>query len=423
MMKRTVAAWFLVGLIATAVTGQQNNSNNVQNTQSQTSTAVGGGNADSVSSAIVGDNTATAAGGSGVSYSNSQAEGGSSVSYSNSQAQGGSAVGWSNSVAEGGVGWSDSSSVQVLSLSTTSVTNVKNRTAPLGAYPPYLPLWNHGGWGTVQGYFPNGPATGDNVYQRTFDPSDEEDMRELRRVLTSLPYDSVLDMVGGLLNGVLTVFGGPDYYHHGRGFEIANSLVRDRRPKNKPLVVFIDSLIDPQLLKEAGYAYVGRVGIEGKYQRNWDQVYDAAIAETLPWDVDVLLVSGGMKGVTVGSNVSFPSGSLGYSQVNYSLSLFGGYATGITEGKGEAVLSASAYRFCPELLQKRQVPESLFEKLRRPAASTTVSPGQPGAQSAAPTRMTPPGTPAAKQAPAVEMSKELYDMAGFGGQVDNVVVK
>jgi hypothetical protein len=425
MMKRTAAAaWVLVGLVATAVTGQQNNTNNVQNSQSQVSTAVGGGNADSVSTAVVGDNTATASGGSGVGYSNSQAEGGSSVSYSNSQASGGSGVGWSNSVSEGGVGWSDSSSVQVLSLNSTSITNVKNRTAPLGAYAPYLPLWNHAGWGTVQGYFPNGPATGDNVYQRTFDPSDEGDMRELRRVLTSLPYDGPFNVVGGVLNGIVAVFGGPDNYHHGRGFEIANSLQRDRRPKNKPLLVFIDSLIDPQLLKEAGYVYVGRVGIEGKFQRNWDHVYDAAVAETLPWDVDLLLLSGGMKGVTVGSNTSLPSASMGYSQVNYSLSLFGSYAQGITEGKGEAVLSASGYRFCPELLQKRRIPESLFEKIRRqPVASQGQAGASATAAPAAPaTRMAAPGTTAAKP-PTVEMSKELYEMAGFGGKVDNIAVR
>ncbi|OHB67494.1 MAG: hypothetical protein A2Y77_05875 [Planctomycetes bacterium RBG_13_62_9] len=398
-MKRTVGVVVFVVLAAGVARGQQNNSNNVQNTQSQTATAVGGGNADSVSTAVVGDNTATA-------------QGGSSISYSNATAEGGSGVGWSNSVSEGGIGWSDSDSSAMLVLSTTSITNVKNRTAPLTTYPPYLPIWNHGGWGTIQGYFPNGPATGDNVYQRLFDPSSETDMQELKRMLTSLSYENPIHMLGGAVNGIVALFGGPDNYHHGRGFEIANSLVRDRRPKDKALIVFIDSLIDPQLLKEAGYAYVGRLSLEGKPDRNWDQVYSAAIAETLPWDVDLLLVAGGMKGVTVGSNVSFPTGSVGYAQTNYSLSLFGGYAQGITEGKGEAVLSASAYRFCPELLQRRRVPEALFEKLRRaqPAAAAA-------APSQAPVPATPPGRivapePGTRKA-GVGVSKELYDMAGL----------
>ena len=411
-MKRITVAWILVGLIALGARGQQNNTNNVQNTQSQNATAVGGGSADSISTAVVGDNTATAEGGSGVSYSNAIAEGGSGV-------------GWSNSTSEGGIGWSDSDSVAVVSLSTTSISNIKNRVPPMTTYPPYLPLWNHGGWGTINGYFPNGPATGDSMYQRAFDPSSEEDMRELRRVLTSLPYDGPINIVGGLLNGIGALFGGPDYYHHGRGFEIANSLLRDRRPRNKPLLVFIDSYIDPQLLKEAGYAYVGRVGLEGKTTRNWDHVYNAAVAETLPWDVDILLIAGGMKGVTVGSNTSFPTASMGYSQTNYSLSLFGGYSTGITEGKGEPVLSASGYRFCPELLQRRRIPEGLFEKLRRPV--TTAAPaaaGQNGPQATASTATARPAaeTPARKT-PAVELSRDLYQMAGFDGPVDNVVVK
>jgi len=265
-----------------------------------------------------------------------------------------------------------------------------------------------------------------------FDTSSEEEMRELRRILTSLPYASPLEMLGGVVNGIVALFGGPDYYHHGRGFEIANSLVRDRRPKGKPLVVFIDSYIDPQLLREAGYAYVGRLSLEGETDRNWDHVYNAAVAETLPWDVDLLLLSGGMKGVTVGSDMSFPTASLGYSQVNYSLSLLGGRATGITEGKGEAVISASAYRYNPSLLQRRRIPEGLFEKIRRPlpvAAAQNV-PIQAGTQvvpaatqaSVAQARPAAP-QPAATKGPGIEVSKQLYDMAGFAGSVDHVNVK
>ena len=416
-MKRLVAVWILVVLIATAAWGQPINANNVQATQQQSSTAIGGGSADSVSTAIVGDNTATAQGGSGIGYSSAISEGGTGV-------------GWSNSTSEGGTGvaWSDGDSAAVVDIDTTSISKYHNQVQPLTTYPPYLPLWNHGGWGTVNAYFPNGPAFGDGVYQRSFDPSNADDMRELRRVLTSIPYDGPINALGGVLRGVAAAFGGPDYYHRGRGFEIANSLVRDRRPQGKPLVVFIDSYIDPQLLKDNGYAYVGRISLEGKWDRNWDQVYGAAVAETLPWDVDVLLIAGGMKGVTVGSNISFPSAAAGYGQPNYSLSLFGGTAKGVTEGKGEAVLSASGFRYSPSLLQRRRVPAALFEKIRRPvpaaAGSTQTLMALPGAaQTAAPQPRPAAPEAAARRGPGIEMSKELYDMAGFNGQVDHVMVK
>lgn len=379
-MKRVVAALIPVVLIAAAASSQQNNTLNSENTQYQTTTAA---------------------------------------------AEGGTGIAWS----DGGV------SNASVNIDTTSISNFKNRTPPLTTYPPYLPLWNHGGWGTINAYFPNGPAVGDGAYQRSFNPSDVEDMRELRRVLTSIPYDGPMNALGGVLRGVTAAFGGPDYYHRGRGFEIANSLVRDRRPRGKPLVVFIDSYIDPQLLKEAGYAYVGRVSLEGKWDRNWDQVYGAAVAEALPWDVDVLLVAGGMKGVTVGSNFSFPSAGMGYSQANYSLSLLGGGAKGVTEGKGEAVVSASGFRYSPSLLQKRRVPEALFEKIRRSASASVdaaptyaalpVTAPRVASQSCPAAPQPCPAAPgaAARRGPGIEMSKELYEMAGFSGQVDNVTVK
>jgi hypothetical protein len=413
MMKRFTALFISIVLIAATASGQQNNTNNSQNSQSQTSTAVGGGNADSISTAIVGDNTASAQGGNGISYANSIAEGGNGIGWSNSTSEGGTGVAWS----DGGV------SNAVVDIDTTSFSNYEGKTPPLSTYPPYLPLWNHGGWGTINAYFPNGPAVGDGAYQRSFNPSDAEDMRELRRILTSIPYDGPINALGGALRTVVAAFGGPDYYHRGRGFEIANSLVRDRRPRGKPLVVFIDSYIDPQLLKDNGYAYVGRISLEGKYDRNWDQVYNAAVAEALPWDVDVLLIAGGMKGVTVGRNNSFPTAGAGFSQADYSLSLFGGVATGVTEGKGEPVVSASGFRYSPPLIQRRRIPEGLFEKLRRtaPNGSAQTQAAQPGM---VPAQARPAASDAGgRKGPGIEMSKELYDMAGFSGQVDHVTVR
>ncbi len=321
---------------------------------------------------------------------------------------------------------SDSVSVSGASVSTTSVSNYETRTPPLTVFPPYLPYWNHGGWGTIKAYFPNGPNEDNQVYEQTFDPDNPDDMSMLRGVLESLAHDGPLELVGGILNGVGAAFGGPDNFHHGRGFEIGNSLIRCRRPSGKPLLVFIDSNVDTDVLREAGYAYVGKVSLEGRVDRNWDQVYDAAIAETLPWDVDILLVSGGMRGVTVGSNLSFPGAAGGYSQANYSVSLFGAASSGITEGKGKALVSAVGYRFWPEAVRKRRIPQSFYNRIQashRPApqpgpvdarrpAPRTVQPAAPGAPATGHTVTIPPPQRKSDYY-GVEVSRELLNMAGF----------
>jgi len=317
-------------------------------------------------------------------------------------------------------GWSDSksSSSSQVNIDTTSISNYENRTAPLTSLPPYLPYWNHGGWGTVKAYFANGPSANDAIYETTFDPKEREDMRELRSVLGALPHAGLLEAVGGVLNAVaVVVLGTPDMYHHGRGFEIADSIVRDVRPEGKPLLVFIDSNVDTRLLREEGYAYVGKVSIEGDVDRNWDQAYKAAVTEALLWDVDILLVSGGMKGVTVGQNTTFPSAAAGYGQANYSLSLFGAAAKGITEGKGKAVLGVEAYRYDPERLQRRRIPASLYDRIRvRPISISAMKNGTP--MPAVP-RGVPgaPGEPTAlppsKRGPGIEVRRELLEMAGL----------
>lgn len=302
---------------------------------------------------------------------------------------------------------SDAASSSGATIESRSVSNYKTRTPPLSVFPPYLPYWNHGGWGTIKGYFPNGPNSDDAVYERAFNPCDSRDMRELKGVLKSLSYDGPLESLGGVLNGVGAVFGGPDNFHRGRGFEITNSLVRDRRPRGKPLLVFIDSSVDRKLLKNAGYVYVGQVGLEGKISRSWDHVYDAAIAETLPWDVDILLVSGGMKGVTVGSNISFPGAGGAYSQANYSISLFGSVSSGITEGKGEAVLSAEGYRFWPDVAYRRRIPQFICDSICvRP---TSMS----GRISGRSTQKEQLAVPSERTYEGVEVSPELLKMAGF----------
>jgi len=348
----------------------------------------------------------------------------------------------SSSTAYGGSSKSDAASSSGASINTTSVSNYETRTPPLSVFPPYLPYWNHGGWGTVKAYFPNGPNNDEQIYERVFDPDSETDIKELRGVIESLSYENPLGVIGGLLNGVGVAFGGPDNYHHGRGFEISSSLVRTRRPEGKPLLVFIDTNVNTNLLRDAGYAYVGKVSLEGKIDRNWDQVYDAAVAETLPWDVDILLISGGMKGVTVGSNISFPGAAGAYSQANYSVSLFGSVSSGITEGKGKAMLSAQGYRFWPKAAQRRRIPQAFYNRIRAQISSRITEPtvqgqrglGAPRREAAAPTEWGQSSVGAARQAtpvtrrqprPGVEISQELYDMAGFSEDqhIDNLVVK
>ena len=365
------------------------------------------------------------------------------------------------SVVGGGDSDSTSSSSSDVSINSTSISNYRTRTQPITTFPPYLPYWNHGGWGTIKAYFPNGPNSDDQVYERIFNPRNPDDMQGLRGVLESLPYESPFGVVGGFLNGVGAVFGGPDNFHHGRGFEIANSLVRARRPARKPLLVFIDSNVDTNLLSKAGYAYVGKVSLEGGVERNWDHVYDAAVAEALPWDVDILLISGGMKGVTVGSNLAFPGAGGAYSQANYSISLFGAVSSGITEGKGKALVSAAGYRYCPALANRRRIPEAFYERFhskfyKRPAQELAEKPAlipaqEPeqippqeaeqmpaqaitkpvSVQNAPQSKVSPKEAPAAFPAesrryiPGVEVSQELYDMAGFGAhqRVDNLTIR
>jgi hypothetical protein len=312
-----------------------------------------------------------------------------------------------------------SSSGAVANISSTSISKPKVKIPPLSIVPPYLPYWTHGGWGIIQAYFPNGPSSYNLVYERTFNPDDPEDMKELKGVLRALPYSNPLNVLGGLFNGVRAVLGGPDYFHRGRGFEIANALIRERRPDGKPLLVFIDSNINRELLNGAGYAYVGRISLEGDVDRNWDQVYGAAVAEALPWDVDILLISGGMKGVTVGSNLSFPGATGAYSHTSYSLSFLGAMSSGITEGKGKAMVSAEGYRYWPEALTKRRIPKALYDRIHtRPVAKEEKVTMQQAQQ-------VQPTTAAGQKLPGVKVSRELFDLAGFDERqrVQNLIIQ
>ncbi len=266
----------------------------------------------------------------------------------------------------------------IANISTNSTSNYQTRTPPVAMFPPYLPTFQHGGWGTMQGYFPNGPISNDRMYERAFYPGSKYDMKELKGSIKAIPYDGPLGLLDGLLNNVGSLLGCPDNFAHGRGFEISSSIVRKRRPKDRPLYILIDSNINRDYLNKTGYLYIGKISLEGKVERNWDQVYKAAIAEALPWDIDIILVSGGMKGVTVGTNFTFPTAGAAYAQTNYSLTLLGGTSTGMTEGKGKAMVSAECYRYYPQAAQSRAIPEAFYERIH--ATTNTVSKAEPARQ-------------------------------------------
>ncbi len=127
--------------------------------------------------------------------------------YQNVSLDGG---GDSSSTAYGGNSRSGAASSSGASINTTSVSNYETRTPPLTVFPSNLPYWNHGGWGTVKAYFPNGPNSDEQIYERVFDPDNDGDMRDLRGVIEALSYEGPLEVLGGILNGV-------DIHGHGIG--------------------------------------------------------------------------------------------------------------------------------------------------------------------------------------------------------------
>ena len=192
----------------------------------------------------------------------------------------------------------------------------------------------------------------------------EMQMDEIKRILESLDYDGPAEIFVGCINGIRGLLGGPNAFHYGRGVEITESLVKYRRPKGKPLRVLIDPTNGgKEKLRDAGYISTGKIGTVGDTDRNWEHAYYVAVAEVLIWDIDILLISGGMRGVTVMNNSAAPGIAGGYSQTNYSLSLMGANAEGMTEGKGKPIFSAEAYRHDPKTLEKRTVTQEFYDDI------------------------------------------------------------
>ena len=234
------------------------------------------------------------------------------------------------------------------------------------------------------------------VYERTFDPGDADDMDELRGIMSGAPYDGPIEFIGGGLQRCgRGPFGDPTTTITAGALRSPTPWCGSVGPTGKPLLVFIDSNVDRNLLKRAGYTYVGKVSVEAKETRNWDQAYNAAIVETLPWDVDILLISGGMKGVTVGSNLYVPQCGHGLQPGELLAVADGRIRQGHHRGQRQARHGRrGAYRYCPRLVNKRRVPTLFYEKMKARYGMAKVSryvpwsgPQQP--QSSAPVNTTP----------------------------------
>ena len=297
------------------------------------------------------------------------------VMDNSSNADGGEAVAIVNGVSGGASDSYSGGSASGVSINTTS--NYKNQTPPLNVASPYLPFWNHGGWGPIRALFPNGPAG--NVYEKVWDSDNKEHLRELYGVLTSVQHEGPIEFIGGLFGGIGDIFiRSNESTYKGKGFVISNSLIKKRRRKGQVLVVLTPSSIEEEkLIIESGcYVHAGNVGVEGNETHNWDQAYNVAIAIAMLRDVDILLVSGGMKGVTIGSNTSFGSAG-GYSQTNYSISLMGARAEGKTEGVGEPLIRCIGYRYDIEEASKRKISASdlapgILDKIKKSRSSSAL---------------------------------------------------
>jgi len=298
-----------------------------------------------------------------------------------SNANGGEAIAVVSGVSGGKSDSYSGGSVSGVDIKTTS--NYQTRTSLLGVASPYLPFWNHGGWGPIRALFPNGPAG--NVYEKVWDPDNKEHLRELYSVLTSVQHEGPIEFIGGIFGGIVDIFvRSNESTYKGKGFVISNSLIKNRRRKGQVLIVLTPSSVqEEKLIIESGlYVHAGNVGVEGNETHNWDQVYDVAIAATLLRDVDILLISGGMKGVTIGSNNSFPGGAVGYSQTNYAISLMGARAEGKTEGVGQPLIHCTGYRYDPKEANKRRISAThlapgILDKIKASRSSSVVLPQQP----------------------------------------------
>lgn len=298
--------------------------NNVDANLGQNVQVVGGGDADATSISEGGD------------------------AFSQSSSQGGDASAKTETV-----NWNTPSA----SISTTTTSNYRSNMSPSSLYPGALPYWTHGGWGIIKGYCPKSPSSDFKAaYEQKFGvgslPFDD-----LENVIRhNVPPDGVFGFLECTVNDFFNIFGTPDRFHRGRGFEITSSLIPKPRPKDKPLYVFENGSHDKAKLREMGFIYVGKVGVKGKLKvHNWDHCEDAAVAEAYLYDVDFLFISGGMRGVTVGSTGSLGAGGAYGVRSDLTVNVIGVESKGMVEGEFLPLADGEAYRYDPKLAGLRSI--------------------------------------------------------------------
>lgn len=277
-----------------------------------------------------------------------------------------SGPGSSSATAQGG----DAGALALSGGSTSSITTISKgseiHTGALGMNPPYLPYWAHAGWGLVEGFSFNSPNRDAEAYECQIDPLNREQMKEIKKALNDIDYKGPFELLGGILS--------PGNLTGGKFNRRVNSIIRKPRRPGQPLVLLIDN-VDYKALEKDGYVYVGEIGIEGGLKHNFDQIYTAIIAEVLPWDVDLLLFSGGGKGVTIGSTRAFPNAAGAYTSTDFSVSSLFGDSQGIVEGSQRQVIKGVAYRKDLARKVERTIPESIANyKLPKSVKINEVTP-------------------------------------------------
>jgi hypothetical protein len=251
----------------------------------------------------------------------------------------------------------------------------------------------------------NSPSRDVRVYERLFRPNDFWDMEKIRRIIRSAPYMGPIECLGGVLNEIGVALGASDRIHYGRGFLISSSVDRRMRPDGKPIRVVLDRHASPERLKKARCTYVGKVYIVGQFHHTWDHVYYAALAEVIPWDVDILVIDTDL-------NTSRPwkprcAPSKPPCTGRHHICLPCPLPVSPPPPCGRPVLSAEAYRRYPRRISKAQ---GLPGKIRAsmPKKSKTRVP-----------------QPCPQNTVGITMSRRLFALAGFTPQdrVYNVVLR
>ena len=277
----------------------------------------------------------------------------------------------------GGTGGSAGAAVNFAPHSTSIVKTREQKVYPPGTSHPFHMYVNHGGWDLLKGYFVGGPSGDLTVYERQYTPSNKKDMDELYGVLEGMEHDRLIDLPFDILNTAWRLCGWAytagqatpaRLPHRFRGIEVENGFLKDKRPKDLPLMVFVDGSLNLSKLKAAGYVDVGTTTARAdNTSRTWDQVEASIVAETLPWNIEIIIISGGMKGISVATNDSIPV-AIGAGSNDVGFTLQGATAKGATEGVAKAMIRARGYRKDPVRMKRISIP-SKYDAFRNGGAS------------------------------------------------------